>query len=87
MREDFKYPYRVISRKEEKEFVEGLNYGLGFIVGLILFFPIVFILNILSMIFLACVKNLSPKGIVFVSTLVMSSIVTIVSIFLIKLFN
>jgi hypothetical protein len=47
MREDFKYPYRVISRKEE---IEG-NQALGFIIGLILFLPFVLIHKILSFIF------------------------------------
>jgi len=47
MREDFKYPYRVISRKEE---IEG-NQALGFIIGLLLFLPLVLIHKILSFIF------------------------------------
>jgi len=44
MREDFKYPYRVITRAEE---IEG-NKALGFIIGLILFTPIVLFHKILS---------------------------------------
>lgn len=44
MREDFKYPYRVITRKEE---IEG-SQAIGFIVGLILFTPIVLVHKILS---------------------------------------
>lgn len=87
MRKDFKYPFRVITRKEEKEFVEGLNYSLGFIVGIILFFPIFLVLEILSRVFLVVVKNMSPKGIIFVSTLFVSSIITAILIFLIKLFS
>jgi hypothetical protein len=87
MRKDFKYPFRVITRKEEKEFVEGLNYSLGFIVGIILFFPIFLVLEILSRVFLVVVKNMSPKGIIFVSTLFVSSIITATLIFLIKLFS
>jgi len=87
MRKDFKYPFRVITRKEEKEFVEGLNYSLGFIVGIILFFPIFLVLEILSRVFLVVVKNMSPKGIIFVSTLFVSSIITVILIFLMKLFS
>jgi len=44
MREDFKYPYRVITRQEE---IEG-SQAIGFIVGLILFTPIVLVHKILS---------------------------------------
>jgi len=44
MREDFKFPYRVITRKEE---IEG-SQAIGFIVGLILFTPIVLVHKILS---------------------------------------
>jgi hypothetical protein len=44
MREDFKFPYRVITRQEE---IEG-NKALGFIIGLILFAPIVLVHKILS---------------------------------------
>ena len=44
MREDFKFPYRVITRQEE---IEG-SQALGFIVGLILFTPIVLVHKILS---------------------------------------
>jgi hypothetical protein len=44
MREDFKFPYRVITRKEE---IEG-NQALGFIVGLILFTPIALLHRLLS---------------------------------------
>jgi hypothetical protein len=44
MREDFKFPYRVITRQEE---IEG-NKAIGFIVGLILFTPIVLVHKILS---------------------------------------
>jgi hypothetical protein len=47
MREDFKFPYRVITRKEE---IEG-SQAIGFIVGLILFTPIVLVHKILSAIF------------------------------------
>ena len=47
MREDFKYPYRVISRKEE---IEG-NQALGFIIGVMLFLPFFLINFILSFIF------------------------------------
>ena len=47
MREDFKYPYRVITRQEE---IEG-SQAVGFIVGLILFTPIMFFHKILSLIF------------------------------------
>ncbi len=39
MTEDFKYPYRVITRKEE---IEG-SQAIGFIVGLILFTPIMLV--------------------------------------------
>jgi hypothetical protein len=44
MREDFKYPYRVITRQEE---IEG-SQAIGFIVGLILFTPIILVHKILS---------------------------------------
>ena len=44
MREDFKFPYRVITRKEE---IEG-SQAIGFIIGLILFTPIVLVHKILS---------------------------------------
>jgi hypothetical protein len=44
MREDFKYPYRVITRQEE---IEG-NQAVGFIIGLILFTPIVLVHKLLS---------------------------------------
>jgi hypothetical protein len=44
MREDFKYPYRVITRKEE---IEG-SQAIGFIIGLILFTPIMLVHKILS---------------------------------------
>ena len=47
MREDFKYPYRVITRAEE---IEG-SQAVGFIVGLILFTPIMLVHKILSFIF------------------------------------
>ena len=47
MREDFKFPYRVITRQEE---IEG-SQAIGFIVGLILFTPIVLVHKILSAIF------------------------------------
>ncbi len=47
MREDFKYPYRIITRAEE---IEG-NQAIGFIVGLILFTPIVLVHKLLSLIF------------------------------------
>jgi hypothetical protein len=47
MREDFKYPYRVITRQEE---IEG-SQALGFIIGLILFTPIMLVHKILSLIF------------------------------------
>ena len=47
MREDFKYPYRVITRQEE---IEG-SQAIGFIVGLILFTPIALFHKILSFIF------------------------------------
>jgi hypothetical protein len=55
MREDFKFPYRVITRKEE---IEG-SQAIGFIVGLILFTPIVLVHKILSAI-------LPPTLLVFV---------------------
>jgi hypothetical protein len=55
MREDFKFPYRVITRQEE---IEG-SQALGFIVGLILFTPIVLVHKILSTI-------LPPTLLVFV---------------------
>jgi hypothetical protein len=45
MREDFKYPYRVITRQEE---IEG-NKAIGFIIGIILFTPIVLVHKILSL--------------------------------------
>jgi hypothetical protein len=44
MREDFKFPYRVITRQEE---IEG-SQAIGFIIGLILFTPIVLFHKILS---------------------------------------
>jgi hypothetical protein len=44
MREDFKFPYRVITRQEE---IEG-SQAIGFIIGLILFTPIVLVHKILS---------------------------------------
>ena len=47
MREDWKYPYRVITRQEE---IEG-SQALGFIIGLILFTPIMLVHKILSLIF------------------------------------
>ena len=47
MREDFRYPYRVITRQEE---IEG-SQAVGFIVGLILFIPIMLIHKVLSLIF------------------------------------
>jgi hypothetical protein len=47
MREDFKYPCRVITRQEE---IEG-SQAVGFIVGLILFTPIMLVHKILSLIF------------------------------------
>ena len=47
MREDFRYPYRVITRAEE---IEG-SQAVGFIVGLILFTPIMLVHKILSFIF------------------------------------
>jgi hypothetical protein len=47
MREDFRYPYRVITRQEE---IEG-SQAVGFIVGLILFTPIMLVHKILSLIF------------------------------------
>jgi hypothetical protein len=47
MREDFKYPYRVITRQEE---IEG-NKALGFIIGLILFAPIALLHRLLSFVF------------------------------------
>ena len=38
MREDFKYQYRIITRKEE---IEG-NEALGFLFGIVIFLPWVF---------------------------------------------
>tara|TARA_R110002020_G_scaffold6082_2_gene25453 strand:- start:235 stop:456 length:222 start_codon:yes stop_codon:yes gene_type:complete len=45
MRKDFKYPYRVISRKEEIQ----SRYDGGFILGTIIGFPIMIINNILRL--------------------------------------
>ena len=53
MREDFKYPYRVITRQEE---IEG-NQAIGFIIGLILFTPIALVHKLLS--------SFIPKTILF----------------------
>ncbi len=41
MREDFKRPIRVITHKEEEE---G-NYGMGYLIGLILSLPISILIN------------------------------------------
>jgi len=41
MREDFKRPIRVITHKEEEE---G-NYGMGFLVGLLLSLPFLILVN------------------------------------------
>ena len=43
MRKDFKYPYRVVTRKEESE----SRYDGGFILGTIIGFPIMVFNNIL----------------------------------------
>lgn len=61
MREDFKYPYRVITRAEE---IEG-SQAIGFIVGLILFTPIMLVHKILSFIF-------PPTLLVFIYLLLIS---------------
>jgi hypothetical protein len=45
MREDFKYPYRIITRKEE---IEG-NEALGFLFGIVIFLPFMLIAIILKM--------------------------------------
>jgi hypothetical protein len=41
MREDFKRPIRVITHKEE----EKGNYGMGFLIGLLLSLPFVILIN------------------------------------------
>ena len=45
MRKDFKYPYRVVTRKEEIESI----YGGGLILGTIIGFPIMIINKILRL--------------------------------------
>jgi hypothetical protein len=49
MREDFKYPYRIITRKEE---IEG-NEALGFLFGIVIFLPFMLIV----LFYLKCFKE------------------------------
>ena len=39
MRKDFKYPYRVISTEREQKLNDDFLFGIGWIIGTILFFP------------------------------------------------
>ena len=86
MRKDFKYPYRVISTEREQKLNDDFLFGIGWIIGTILFFPF----RILGMFLPKVVFNnmldnigliLNVIGVVISLTCIIYTIYTIYTIF------